>query len=53
MIQATIPTVTPQTIFSHGLPSGLSGEMPVEETLAIADIFESEEVTKQINALNR
>ena len=53
MIQDTVPTVTPQIIFSHGLPSGLSGEIPVEEMLDMADIFESEEVTKQTNALNK
>ena len=51
MIQATAPTETPQITFIEKLPSGLSGEMPVELTLAIAEVFESAEVTKQMNAL--
>jgi len=52
MTHATIPTAVPHKIFSHLLPSGFSGEIPVDEMLAIADILESEEVTKQTNDAN-
>ena len=52
MIHETNPTEIPHTILSHFGPSGFSGEIPVEEMLAIADMLESDEVTKQTNALN-
>jgi len=52
MIQATDPTTVPHATLSHGLPSGASGEIPLDEIPAMADTFESDEVTKQTNALH-
>ena len=48
---ATKPTVTPQAILIANPPSGLSGEIPEELIAAIAVVFESADVTKQMNVL--
>ena len=46
--QATTPTVIPQVTLMTILPSGFSGEIPVELIAAIAVVLESAEVTKQM-----
>ena len=44
-VKATVPTKTPHTTLSHSLGSGLSGEIPLEQSPLIADVLESAAVT--------